>query len=279
MKKSRRVKENRKTNDNDYQGEKMKVNELFDLRGKAAIITGGGRGIGFKMAEGLAEAGANVVLCSRKIETCQKAAGEISKIGVKTLALACDVKSPQDVQRVIDNTIKEFSRLDILVNNSGASWGETPESYPLDGWRKVMDTNMTGAFLFSQSAGRVMIKQRSGSIINIASVMGLVGTESEVADAVAYSASKGALIAFTKDLAAKWAKYNIRINAIAPGWFPTDMSRWILENRRSRVLAHIPLNRFGEVDELKGAVVFLASAASSYVSGIILPVDGGYLTI
>ena len=257
----------------------MNVKELFDLQGKTAIVTGGGRGIGFKMAEGLAEAGANVVLCSRKIEACQRAAGEIAKMGVKTLALACDVESPQDVQRVIDCTVREFSRLDILVNNSGASWGEAPENYPLEGWQKVMETNMTGAFLFSQSAGRVMIEQRSGNIINIASVMGLVGTESEVADAVAYSASKGALITFTKDLAAKWAKYNIRINAIAPGWFPTDMSRWILENRGSRLLAHIPLKRFGEGDELKGAVVFLASAASSYVSGVILPVDGGYLTI
>ena len=257
----------------------MKTKELFDLHGKTAIVTGGGRGIGFKMAEGLAEAGANVVLCSRKIETCEKAAGEIAKMGAETLALACDVKSPRDVQRVIDVTVKKFSRVDILVNNSGVSWGEAPENYPLEGWQKVMDTNMTGAFLFSQSAGRVMIEQRSGNIINIASVMGLVGTESGVADAIAYSASKGALIAFTKDLAAKWAKYNIRINAIAPGWFPTDMSRWILENRRSLVLAHIPLQRFGEGDELKGAVVFLASSASSYVSGIILPVDGGYLTI
>lgn len=279
MKRGRRVKEKQKTDDHEYQGEKMNVKELFDLRGKTAIITGGGRGIGFKMAEGLAEAGAHVVLCSRKIEACQKAAGEIGKMGGKTLALACDVRSPRDVQRVIDATVKEFSRLDILVNNSGASWGETPENYPLEGWQKVMETNMTGAFLFSQSAGRVMIEQRSGNIINIASVMGLVGTESEVADAVAYSASKGALITFTKDLAAKWAKYNIRVNAIAPGWFPTDMSRWILENRETRLLAHIPLKRFGEGDELKGAVVFLASAASSYVSGIVLPVDGGYLTI
>jgi NAD(P)-dependent dehydrogenase (short-subunit alcohol dehydrogenase family) len=257
----------------------MKVGDLFDLHGKTAVITGGGRGIGFKMAQGLAEAGANVVICSRKVETCRKATEQIAKMGVKTLALGCDVRSPQDVQRVIDAVVKEFSRLDILVNNSGASWGNSPEDYPLEGWHKVLETNITGAFLFSQSAGRVMIAQRSGNIINIASVMGLVGTEPAVADAIAYSASKGALVTFTKDLAAKWAKHNIRINAIAPGWFPTDMSRWILENRGSRVLEHIPLKRFGEGDELKGAVVFLASEASSYVTGVILPVDGGYLTI
>jgi gluconate 5-dehydrogenase len=124
-----------------------------------------------------------------------------------------------------------------------------------------------------------MIRQKSGSIINITSVMGIVGTEAEVADAIAYSASKGAVIAFTKDLAAKWAKYNIRVNAIAPGWFPTDMSQWVLDHHRDRLFAHIPMKRYGEGEELKGAAVFLASEASTYVTGIILPVDGGYLSI
>ena len=142
-----------------------------------------------------------------------------------------------------------------------------------------MDTNMTGAFLFSQAAGRVMIRQKKGSVINIASIMGIIGMEGDAADAIAYSASKGALIAFTKDLAAKWAKYNIRVNAIAPGWFPTDMSRWVLENQGAKLNAHIPMRRFGEGDELKGATVFLASEAASYVTGAVLPVDGGYLSI
>ena len=149
----------------------------------------------------------------------------------------------------------------------------------MKGWRKVIDTNITGAFLFSQSAGRVMIGQKSGNIINIASIMGFVGTKPEDADAIAYSASKGALITFTRDLAAKWARHNIRVNAIAPGGFPTDMSRWVLENHGDRLLEHIPMKRFGEGDELKGAVVYLASDASTYVSGTILPVDGGYLTV
>lgn len=183
----------------------MNVREMFDLKGKVAIVTGGGRGIGLKMAEGLAEVGANIVLCSRKIENCQKAAQDLSKLGVKTLAMACDVRSSAEIQGVVDKTLKEFGRLDILVNNSGITRGGSAEDYSLEGWEKVMSTNMTGAFLFSQMAGRVMIQQKSGSIINIASVMGVIGIQ-DAADAIAYSTSKGALITFTKDLAAKWAK-------------------------------------------------------------------------
>jgi len=257
----------------------MKIQELFDLKGQVAVVTGGGKGIGFKMAEGLAEAGADIVLCSRKLENCREAAAEISRIGVKTLARKCDVKSAADIQKVVDDTVKEFGKIDILVNNSGANWGAPPEDYPLEGWNKVMETNMTGTFLFSQVAGRVMIRQKKGSIVNIASIMGVVGLEGDAADAIAYSASKGALITFTKDLAAKWAKYNIRVNALAPGWFPSDMSRWVLENQGAKLNAHIPLRRFGEGDELKGATVFLASPAASYVTGVVLPVDGGYLSV
>jgi gluconate 5-dehydrogenase len=256
----------------------MNVREMFDLKGKAAIVTGGGRGIGLKMAEGLAEVGANIVLCSRKVENCQKAAQDLAKLGVKTLAMACDVRSSAEIQGVVDKTLEEFGRLDILVNNSGVTWGSTPEDYSLEGWKKVMDTNMTGAFLFSQMAGRVMIQQKSGSIINIASVMGVIGIQ-EAADAIAYSTSKGALITFTKDLAAKWAKYNIRVNAIAPGWFPTDMTQWVLGHHGQEILGLIPMGRYGEPEELKGAVVYLASEASRYVTGIVLPVDGGQLAV
>jgi len=257
----------------------MKIQDSFDLQGQVAIVTGGGRGIGVKMAEGLAEAGANIVLCSRKIENCQQTVADISKIGVKALAKKCDVRSAADIQKVVDDTVKEFGKIDILVNNSGVSWGSPPEEHSLDGWNKVMETNMTGVFLFSQAAGRVMIKQKKGNIINIASIMGFIGMESDAADAIAYSASKGALITFTKDLAAKWAKYNIRVNAIAPGWFPTDMSSYLLEHTGQKLMAHIPMRRFGKEEELKGATVFLASAASSYVTGAILPVDGGFLSI
>jgi gluconate 5-dehydrogenase len=257
----------------------MNVKEMFDLSGKVAIVTGGGRGIGLKISEGLAEAGASIVLCSRKLENCQGTAKEISKMGVKALPLQCDVKSPRDIQSVVEATLKEFNRLDILVNNSGVSWGAAPEEYPLEGWQKVMETNMTGVFLFSQIAGRVMIRQKNGNIINIASIMGVIGMESDAADAIAYSASKGALIAFTKDLAAKWAKYNIRVNAIAPGWFYSEMTEWLLQHHEKKLLSHIPMGRFGEGSDLKGATVYLASEASRYVTGIIVPVDGGYLSI
>jgi gluconate 5-dehydrogenase len=256
----------------------MNVREMFDLNGKVAIVTGGGRGIGLKMAEGLAEVGATIVLCSRKVENCQKAAQDLAKLGVKTLAMGCDVKSPASIQAVVDKTLERFGRLDILVNNSGVTWGGAVEEYSLEGWEKVMDTNMTGAFLFSQTAGRVMIRQKNGSIINIASVMGVIGIQ-EGADAIAYSASKGALITFTKDLAAKWAKHNIRVNAIAPGWFPTDMTKWVFEHHSKKILSFVPMGRFGQPEELKGAVVYLASDASKYVTGIVLPVDGGQLAI
>lgn len=258
----------------------MKVQEMFNLRHKVAIVSGGGRGIGLKMAEGLAEAGANLVICSRKMEKCQQAAQELAeRNGVKTLALKCDVRSAVEIQEVIDKTLQEFGRIDILVNNSGANWGAPVLEYPLEGWQKVMETNVTGTFLFCKAVGRIMQEQKGGSIINIASVMGILGTEADVADAIAYSASKGALIAFTKDLAVKWAKYNIRVNAIAPGWFPTDMSRWVIEHHGEKLLNHIPMGRFGEGDELKGIVVYLASAASRYVTGAVIPVDGGYLAI
>ena len=257
----------------------MNVREMFDLNGQVAIVTGGGRGIGFKMAEGLAEVGANIVLCSRKVENCQKAAQNLAKLGVKTLAMACDVTSSASIQSVVNKTLEEFGKLNILVNNSGVTWGGPAEDYPLEGWKKVMDTNITGAFLFSQIAGRTMIRQKSGCIINIASVMGVIGMESDAADAIAYSTSKGALITFTKDLAAKWARYNIRVNAIAPGWFPTDMTKWVLDHYGKKILSLVPMGRFGEPEELKGAVVYLASEASRYVTGIILPVDGGQLAI
>ena len=180
---------------------------------------------------------------------------------------------------MVEKTLQEFGRIDILVNNSGANWGASVIDYPLEGWQKVMETNVTGTFLFCKAVGPVMIAQKGGSIINIASVMGILGTEAEVADAIAYSASKGALVTFTKDLAVKWAKYNIRVNAVAPGWFPTDMSQWVIEHHGQKLLNHIPLGRFGEGDELKGIVVYLASEASRYVTGAIIPVDGGYLAV
>ena len=227
------------------------------------------------MAEGLAEMGANLALCARRKERCQQAAEELMRHGIQTLALGCDVTNPSDVQELFATTLKEFGKLDILVNNAGISWGAAPEEMRLEDWKKVIETNLTGAFLCAQAAGKIMIHQRRGKIINVASVAGLGGTPAEVVEASGYHASKGAVIALTKDLACKWARHNVQVNAIAPGWFPTHMSRWVIENRREQVLRWIPQGRLGGEDDLKGAVAFLASDASAYVTGHVLVVDGG----
>ena len=253
----------------------MRVHELFDLRGRAAIVTGGGSGIGRQMAGALAELGADLVLCARKVERCEEAAAELAGSGVRTLALRCDVRNPEDVAAVVRRTVEELGSLDVLVNNAGTSWGAPAEDTPLEGWQKVLDVNLTGVFLFSRAAGRVMIERGGGSIVNIASVAALRGSPPGAMDAIAYNASKGGVVSFTRDLAHKWARHGIRVNAIAPGWFPTEMSRVLLERHGDRFLESIPLRRFGGPDDLKGAIAFLASPASAYVTGQTLVVDGG----
>ena len=247
---------------------------LFDLKGRVAIVTGGSVGLGRQMAEGLAEMGADLVLCARKKERCQQAAEELQKLGVQVLALGCDVKDPASIQAVADAAMKQFGRLDILINNAGTSWGAPVEAMTLEQWNKVIETNLTGTFLFSQAAGKIMISQRSGKIINIASIAGLRGSPPKFS-AIGYSASKGGVIAFTRDLACKWGMHNIQVNAIAPGWFPTDMSRKVIERNKDSFLATIPLGRFGGSSDLKGAAIFLASGASDFVTGHTLVVDGG----
>jgi gluconate 5-dehydrogenase len=253
------------------------VRELFDLAGRTAIVTGGGSGLGRQMAHALAECGADLVLCARKVERCEEVAAELSGSGVRVLAMACDVRVPEQVQAVVDRATADLGGVDILVNNAGTSWGASPEETPLDGWEKVLDVNVTGCFLFAQAAGRVMIERGHGKVINVASVAAFRGAPQEAMNAIAYNTSKGALVAFTRDLAVKWARYGINVNAIAPGWFPSDMSEKVLDRAGDRLRERIPLQRYGGADDLKGAVVFLASAASDYVTGVTLPVDGGQL--
>jgi NAD(P)-dependent dehydrogenase (short-subunit alcohol dehydrogenase family) len=252
----------------------MHIRELFDLSGRVAIVTGGSIGLGRQMARGLAEMGANVVLCARKKERCETTAEELRSLGVKSMALVCDVKDPASVKGVVDATVADFGRIDILINNAGTSWGAPVEEMRLEHWNKVIETNLTGTFLFSQAAGKVMIGQRKGKIINIASVAGIHGAPPEF-QAIGYHASKGGVIAFTKDLACKWGVHNIQVNAIAPGWFPTNMSQVVIERNKDYFLKRIPLHRFGGDDDLKGAAVYLASSASDYVTGNVLVVDGG----
>ena len=231
-------------------------------------------GLGLQMAEGLAEMGANLVLCARKKERCEEAGETLRSHGIQLLALACDVKDKASIQQVAAETLAKFGRIDILINNAGVSWGAPVEEMTLEQWDRVLSTNLTGTFLFCQAVGKAMAAQASGKIINIASVAGLGGASADL-QAIGYHASKGGVIAFTKDLACKWAPHNIQVNAIAPGWFPTHMSGWIIEHRKDSLLAKIPLGRFGGDHDLKGAAVFLASDASAYVTGHVLVVDGG----
>jgi gluconate 5-dehydrogenase len=250
--------------------------KLFDLTGKTAIVSGGGTGIGRQMAEGLAEAGANLVLCARKAERCEQAAAELEQLGVRALGLGCDVRDPEQVRAVVAKAVDELGGVDVVVNNAGTVWGASPEEMPLEGWQKVIDVNLTGVFLFAQAAGRVMIERGTGgAIVNIASVAGLQGGPPEIMNTVVYNASKGGVIAFTRDLACKWAQHGIRVNSIAPGWFPSDMSGYVLQRHEETLKQHIPLGRFGGPQDLKGVVVFLASEASAYVTGHTLVVDGG----
>jgi len=253
----------------------MNTKQLFDLAGRVAIVTGGSIGLGRQMAQGLAEMGANLVLCARKKDRCEQAAEELRRLGVQTLALGCDVRNPDQVKAVVEETLSRFQKIDILINNAGTSWGASVEEMQLEHWNKVIETNLTASFLFSQAVGRFMVSQRQGKIINIASVAGLRGAPPEL-QAIGYHASKGGVIALTKDLACKWGPHNIQVNAIAPGWFPTHMSAVVIERNKETLLKRVPLGRFGGEDDLKGVAVFLASRASDYVTGQTIYVDGGF---
>ena len=251
------------------------VKELISLEGRVSVVTGGATGLGFQMACGLAEAGSNIVICSRKLENCEQAAQQIEKIGVETLALGCDVTGPEQVEAMKEATLKKFGRIDVLVNNAGRAWAAPPEEMPLDRWQQVFDLNATAPFLCAQALGREMIKQKRGKIINIASIAGLVGRNPRNYNSVAYSASKGALVNFTRDLAVKWAQHNIQVNCICPGFFVTPLNRELYARNKESIHRDIPLGRTGGPDDLKGLAVLLASDASNFMTGAIIPVDGG----
>ena len=254
----------------------MDVKELFDLAGKVALVTGGSRGLGLEIAQGLGEAGAAVAITARREQWLMSADEELKRLGVQCLALTCDVSQPTQVDAALTATVNRFGRIDILVNNAGISWAEPAVTMSLEKWRSVLDTNVTGCFLMSQAAGRaMMLSGRGGIIINIASIAGLAGTAPEMLDAAGYSASKGAIISLTRDLAVKWARHGIRVNAIAPGFFDTRLTTHVLERSRSHIEHSTPMGRIGRPGELKGVALFLASAASDYVTGQILAVDGG----
>ncbi len=254
----------------------MSIPKLFDLSGKSAIVTGGGRGLGLVLAEGLAEAGCDLMLCSRKADKCEEAALKFEQLGVHAVGKKCDITDASDVAGLRDAALKAFGKIDILINNSGAAWGAPTEDYPFEGWQKVINVNVTGTFLSSQIIGKSMIEKASGKIINLSSIFGTVGAPSNVMDAIAYNTSKGAVEAFTKDLAVKWAKYKICVNSIAPSFIETDLTRGTMEKGGKHILDLVPMGRFGVPEDLKGAAVFLSSSASDYITGTTIYVDGGY---
>jgi gluconate 5-dehydrogenase len=247
----------------------------MNLEGRVSVVTGGATGLGLQMAMGLAEAGSHIVVCSRKLENCEAAAQQVTKLGVQALAVACDVTKPEQVEAMKEATLKKFRRVDILVNNAGRAWAAPPEDTPLERWQQVFDLNITAPFLCAQVLGREMIKQKRGKIINIASIAGLVGRNPRAYSSISYSASKGALVNFTRDLAVKWAQHNIQVNAICPGFFVTPLNQKLYEKNKENIDREIPLGHTGGPDDLKGMAVLLASDASNFITGAIIPVDGG----
>ena len=250
------------------------LSELFDLSGRVAIVTGGSRGLGEEMAEGLAEAGASLMLCARREQWLTPTLESFRARGFKVEGMVCDVSVPEQVQAVVDKTIAAYGQVDILVNNAGISWGAEPETMPLDKWQKVIDINLTGAFLFSQAAGREMLKRQYGRIINIASIAGLQGSV-HGAHYAGYAASKAGLMGLTRELAATWGRKGIRVNAIAPGFFHSRLADPAIVHAEPQIKATSPIPRVGDPGELKGVAVFLAADASNYITGQTIVVDGG----
>jgi NAD(P)-dependent dehydrogenase (short-subunit alcohol dehydrogenase family) len=256
------------------------VQKLFDLSGKVALVTGGSRGLGLQIAEALGEAGAKLLLTSRKASDLEEAAGRLQGLGIDARWVAADASQPAEIARVAADAMERLGQVDILVNNAGASWGAAAEDYPLEAWDKVMNLNIRSIFLMSQAIGKAsMIPRRQGRIINIASIAGLSGNTPDIR-MVAYNTSKGALINFTRTLAGEWGRHGINVNAIAPGFFPSKLSQGLLDLRGADAMAaRAPLQRLGDDDDLKGAALLFASAAGKHITGQTLPIDGGVSAI
>jgi NAD(P)-dependent dehydrogenase (short-subunit alcohol dehydrogenase family) len=252
------------------------IQQLFNLEGQTALVTGGSRGLGLQIAESLGEAGAKVLLSSRKAGDLEEAAAHLQAKGIDARWVAADASQPDDARRVVDDAMQRLGRIDILVNNAGATWGAPAEDHPIEAWDKVMNLNIRSLFVFSQLVAKAsMIPRRQGRIINVASIAGLGGNPPEM-QTIAYNTSKGAVVNFTRALAGEWGRHGITVNAIAPGFFPSKMTKGLLDKLGAeRMAAHAPLNRLGDDDDLKGAALLFASAAGKHITGQILAVDGG----
>lgn len=251
------------------------VQQLFDLTGRTALVTGGSRGLGLQIAEALGEAGAKILLTSRKAVDLEQAAADLQAKGIDARWVAADASEPEGVHKVVEQALQRLGGVDILVNNAGATWGAPAEDYPLEAWDKVMNLNIRSLFLFAQAVGKAwMIPNRRGHIVNVASIAGLGGSMD--VKFIAYGTSKGAVVNFTRTLAAEWGAHGINVNAIAPGFFPSKMTAGVLAHFGAEKLAQAaPLKRLGDDDDLKGAVLLLASAAGKHITGQILAIDGG----
>ncbi len=252
------------------------IQKLFDLSGKTALITGGSRGLGLQMAHALGEAGARVMLSSRKAEDLEQAAASLKAVGIDAQWLAADCSKEEDTRRLADETLKRMGAVDILINNAGASWGAPAETHPVAAWDKVMSLNVRGYFILSQQiANAYMIPKKTGRIINIASIAGLNGNRPEM-QTLAYNTSKAAVIGFTKTLAAEWGKYKINVNAICPGFFMTKLASGLIKALgEEKMAARAPLGRLGDDEDLKGITLLYASDAGKHITGQWLAVDGG----
>ena len=256
------------------------INQLFDLTGRIALVTGGSRGLGLQIAEALGDAGAKVMLTARKADELEAAAEALRARGIDARWVAADASTPEGVAKIVDATCERLGDIDILVNNAGATWGAPAEDHPLDAWDKVMNLNVRAVFLLSQAVGRrCMIPRRTGRIVNVASIAGLSGNGPGLT-MIAYNTSKAAVINFTRTLAGEWGRHGITVNALAPGFFPSRMTRGTLERLGEEALAaKAPLRRLGDDDDLKGAAVLFASAAGKHLTGQVLAVDGGVSAI
>ncbi len=253
----------------------MRVNEMFSLKGKVAVVTGASSGLGVTFASALAEAGAHVEVAARRIDKLEEVAQDLRRLGVKARPFQCDVTKPDEVNALVNDTVKTLGRLDIMVNNAGTAAMSPATEISVEDWNRVVSVNLTGVFLCARTAARQMIKQGGGKVVNISSIYGAVG---DVFPASPYYATKGAVINLTRDLAVEWAPFKINVNAIAPGFFPSEMTEAIFKEPRylEYINKQTPLGRTGNPDDLKGAVVYLASFASDYVTGQTIFVDGGW---
>ncbi|MEQ1886086.1 MAG: glucose 1-dehydrogenase [Bryobacteraceae bacterium] len=251
------------------------IQELFSLQGRVAIVTGASRGLGKEAAEGLAEAGAKVVLSARREQWLTPTAEEFKDRGFDCLAIKSDVAEPGQADALVAQVMEHYGRIDILINNAGISWGAPYEDMPIDAWHKVLNTNVIGTHLMTRAVLPHMRTRGYGKIVNVASVVALVGPVKEVLEASSYTASKGAIVALTREVAVQYAAHGIRVNALAPGYFPTRLSSGVIERAEEFIVRDTPLGRLGAPGELKGAVLFLAAPASDYITGQVLAVDGG----